>query len=219
MIGVVDDVRQFTLAGRDPEGISGAFYMPYAQSVGGEHQIPAAMDLLVKTAAAPERIAGEVRQIAADLDPNTPAGEVRTLEGIVAGSTSDYQSTIWVFLSFAAASLVLAAVGIYGLVSNSVAQRTYEIGLRVAIGATRREILQLMLAQSLRLALTGIAAGVAASLVVTRFLASLLFGVGATDPVTFTSVCVLMLSVAVMASYVPAWRAANLDPIKSLRVE
>jgi len=219
VIGVVDDVRQFTLAGRDPEGISGAFYMPYAQSVGGEHQIPAAMDLLVKTAAAPERIAGEVRQIAADLDPNTPAGEVRTLEGIVAGSTSDYQSTIWVFLSFAAASLVLAAVGIYGLVSNSVAQRTYEIGLRVAIGATRREILQLMLAQSLRLALTGIAAGVAASLVVTRFLASLLFGVGATDPVTFTSVCVLMLSVAVMASYVPAWRAANLDPVKSLRVE
>jgi predicted permease len=219
VVGVVDDVRQFTLTGRNPDGLGGAMYMPYAQSQQADHQIPAAMDLLVKTAVAPARIAGEVRQIARDLDPNTPAGEVTPLQQIVAASTADFASTIWVFLSFAAASLLLAAVGIYGLVSNSVVQRTYEIGLRVAIGATRQEILKLMLAQSLRLTLAGIAAGVAASLVVTRFLASLLFGVAATDPVTFTSVCVLMLSVAVMASYVPAWRAANLDPVKSLRVE
>jgi putative ABC transport system permease protein len=219
VIGVADDVRQFNLTGRDPEGIGGAVYMPYPQSVQADHQIPAAMDLLVKTAAPPTRIAGEVRQMARDLDPNSPAGEVTTLAAVVSGSTADFQSTIWVFLSFAAASLLLAAIGIYGLVSNSVAQRTYEIGLRVAIGATRQEILQLMLKQSLRLTLIGIVAGVAASLAVTRFLSSLLYGVAPTDPVTFTTVCAMMLAIAVMASYVPAWRAANLDPIKSLRVE
>ena len=219
VIGVVDDVRQFNLAGRNPESISGSIYMPYPQAVQVDHQIPAAMDLLVKTAAAPARVAADVRQMARDLDPNTPAGEVTTLAQIVSGSTADFQSTIWVFLSFAAASLLLAAVGIYGLVSNSVVQRTYEIGLRVAIGATRKEILRMMLVQSLRLTLAGIAVGVVASLIVTRFLASLLFGVAATDPLTLTSVCVLMIGVAVMASYLPAWRAANLDPVKSLRVE
>ena len=219
VIGVTNDVRQFNLAGRGPDGISGAFYMPYPQAVQGDNQIPAAMDLLVKTATEPSRVAGEVRQIARDLDPNTPAGEVTTLQAIVSNSTSDFQSTMWVFLSFAAASLALAAVGIYGLVSNSVAQRTYEIGLRMAIGATRPTILRMMLAQSLRLTFAGIAAGVVVALIVTRFLGSLLFGVGTTDSVTFTAVCVLMLSVAILASYVPAWRAANLDPVKSLRAE
>lgn len=219
VIGVVSDVRQFNLAGRDPDSISGAIYMPYSQSVQADHQIPTAMDLLVKTAATPSRIAAEVRQMATHLNPTAPVSEVASFEEIVSGSTSDFQSTTWVFLSFAASAVVLAAVGIYGLVSNSVAQRTYEIGLRVAIGATRQEILRLMLAQSLRLTLTGIAAGVVASLVLTRFLSSLLFGVAATDPVTFTSVCVLMLGIAVIASCVPAWRAANLDPVRSLRAE
>jgi ABC-type antimicrobial peptide transport system permease subunit len=115
--------------------------------------------------------------------------------------------------------VILAAVGIYGLVSNSVAQRTYEIGLRVAIGATRNEILRLMLVQSLRLTLMGIGAGVLASLALTRFLGGMLFGVGATDPVTFTAVCAAILGMAVAASYAPAWRAANLDPVKSLRAD
>jgi len=219
VIGVVDDVHQFTLTGRNPDGISGAMYMPYAQSVTGDHLIPAAMSLLVKTGADPARISGEVRQISRNLDPNTSAGEVTPLKELVSSSTADFQSTIWVFLSFAAASLLLAAVGIYGLVSNAVVQRTYEIGLRVAIGATRPEILRMMLAQSVRLTLAGIAAGMVASLAVTRFLAGLLYGVATTDSITFTSVGVLMLGIAVLASYVPAWRAANLDPVKSLRVE
>jgi ABC-type antimicrobial peptide transport system permease subunit len=141
------------------------------------------------------------------------------LEDVISRSTADFQSTIWLFLSFAAVSVLLAAVGIYGLVSNSVAQRTHEIGLRMAIGATRPEILKLMLGQSLRLALMGIVAGVAGSIVLTRFLASLLYGVGATDPAIFAGVCGLMLGIAVLASYVPAWRAANLDPVRSLHAE
>jgi predicted permease len=219
VVGVVSDVRQFNLAGRNPESISGAVYLPYAQAVQGDHQLPAAVNLLATVAGPPLPIAAEMRRLARESNPNVPVSEASPLEETISHSIADFQSTIWLFLSFAAVSVLLAAVGIYGLVSNSVAQRTHEIGLRVAIGATRQEILRLMLGQSLRLALMGIAAGVAASIVLTRFLASLLFGVGATDPATFACVCGLMLGVAVVASYAPAWKAANLDPIQSLRAE
>ena len=219
VIGVVSDVRQFNLAGRNPESITGAFYMPYAQAVQGDGQIPAAVNLLVTVAGQPSTVAGEMRRMARQLNPNVPVSEAAALEDALSGSTADFQSTMWLFLSFAAVSVLLAAVGIYGLVSNSAAQRTHEIGLRMAIGATRPEILKLMLGQSLRLALIGIGAGVAASIMLTRFLASLLYGVRATDPATFACVCGLMLAIAAIASYAPAWRAANLDPVRSLRAE
>ncbi len=219
IVGVVSDVRQFNLAGRNPEWIGGAFYLPYAQAVQADHEVPAAVNLLATVAGPPARVAGEMRRMARELNPNVPVSETATLEDVLSRSTADFQSTIWLFLSFAAVSVLLAAVGIYGLVSNSVAQRTHEIGLRVAIGATRPEILKLMLGQSLRLALMGIVAGVAGSIVLTRFLTSLLYGVGATDPAIFAGVCGLMLGIAVLASYAPAWRAANLDPIRSLRAE
>jgi ABC-type antimicrobial peptide transport system permease subunit len=124
-----------------------------------------------------------------------------------------------VFISFAAAAILLAAIGIYGLVSYWVTQRTYEIGLRVAIGATRSRIVSMILAQGLRVALYGIAAGVIAALAATRFLASLLYGVGASDPSTFAAVTVLVLGVAITATAVPAWRASRIDPIKLLRLD
>ena len=219
IVGVVSDVRQFNLAGRNPESISGAFYMPYAQAVGADHQVPAAVNLLAAIGGRQPAIAAEMRRMAQSLNPNVPVSQAAALEDLISQSTADFQSTMWLFLSFAGVSVLLAAVGIYGLVSNSVAQRTHEIGLRVAIGANRPEILKLMLSQSLRLALVGILVGVAASMVLTRYLASLLYGVGATDPATFACVCGLMMAMAAIASYGPAWRAANLDPIRSLRAE
>jgi len=215
IVGVVSDVRQFNLAGRNPESISGAFYLPYPQAV----EAGAAVNLLAAIGGPQSTIAAEMRRLARSLNPNVPVSEAAALEDLVSRSTADFQSTMWLFLSFAGVSVLLAAVGIYGLVSNSVAQRTHEIGLRVAIGASRPEILKLMLSQSLRLALLGIGVGVAASIILTRYLASLLYGVGATDPLTFACVCGLMLAMAVIASYAPAWRAANLDPIRSLRAE
>jgi putative ABC transport system permease protein len=124
-----------------------------------------------------------------------------------------------VFISFAAAAILLAAIGIYGLVSYWVTQRTYEIGLRVAIGATRSRVISMVLGQGLRVALYGIAAGVIVALAATRFLASLLYGVGATDPLTFTAVTALVLAVAITATALPAWRASRIDPIVSLRVD
>ena len=137
----------------------------------------------------------------------------------MAGSIANFRATIHVFISFAAAAILLAAIGIYGLVSYWVTQRTYEIGLRVAIGATRNRIISMILAQGLRVALYGIVAGVIVALAATRFLASLLYGVGATDPLTFAAVTALVLAVAITATALPAWRASRIDPIKSLRVD
>jgi putative ABC transport system permease protein len=202
-----------------PDWIPGAIYMPYAQAVREDGQIPAAMTLLVKTRANTDGAAREIRTLAQDQDPNVPIGQVQPLEEVVAGSIANFRATIRVFISFAAAAILLAALGIYGLVSYWVMQRTYEIGLRVAIGATRSRIVSMILAQGLRVALYGIAAGVIAALAATRFLASLLYGVGANDPSTFAAVTVLVLGVAITATAVPAWRASRIDPIKLLRVD
>jgi len=219
VVGVVGDVRQYSLSKAMPDWIPGAIYMPYAQAVREDGQIPAAMTLLVKTRANTDGAAREIRTLAQDQDPNVPIGQVQPLEEVVAGSIANFRATIRVFISFAAAAILLAAIGIYGLVSYWVTQRTYEIGLRVAIGATRSRIVSMILAQGLRVALYGIAAGVIAALAATRFLASLLYGVGANDPSTFAAVTVLVLGVAITATAVPAWRASRIDPIKLLRVD
>jgi putative ABC transport system permease protein len=194
-------------------------YMPYPQAVRQDGQIPAAMTLLVRASAAGEGLVTRIRQLAVDQDPDAPVGQVQPLEQVVSASIADFRSTIRVFISFAAAAILLAAIGIYGLVSYWVTQRTYEIGLRVAIGATRQRILSMILAQGLRVALYGIGAGLVAALALTRFLASLLYGVQASDPLTFLAVTALVLGVAITATAFPAWRAARIDPVRSLRVE
>jgi predicted permease len=219
VVGVVGDVRQYSLSKAMPDGIAGAIYLPYAQAVREDGQIPAAMTLLVKARANTGGPAREMRRLAQEQDPNVPVGQVQPLEEVVAGSIANFRATIRVFISFAAAAILLAAIGIYGLVSYWVTQRTYEIGLRVAIGATRGRIVSMVLAQGLRVALYGIAAGVIAALAATRFLASLLYGVGATDPFTFAAVTALVLGVAIAATALPAWRASRIDPIVSLRVD
>jgi predicted permease len=219
VVGVVGDVRQYSLSKGMPDWIPGAIYMPYAQAVREDGQIPAAMTLLVKARANTDGPAREIRTLAQDQDPNVPVGQVQPLEEVVAGSIANFRATIRVFISFAAAAILLAAIGIYGLVSYWVTQRTYEIGLRVAIGATRNRIVSMILAQGLRVALYGIVAGVIVSLAVTRFLASMLYGVGATDPLTFAAVTALVLGVAIAATALPAWRASRIDPIKLLRVD
>jgi putative ABC transport system permease protein len=219
VVGVVGDVHQFRLSQGLPDWVVGAIYMPHAQAARADGQIPAAMTLLVRASGDGERLAAGIRQLAVDQNPNTPVGQVQPLVEVVSGSIADFRSTIRVFISFAAAAILLAAIGIYGLVSYWVTQRTYEIGLRVAIGATRQRIVSMILAQGLRVALYGIGVGLIAALAVTRFLASLLYGVAATDPLTFLVVIALVLGVATIATAFPAWRAARIDPVTSLRVD
>jgi predicted permease len=219
VVGVVGDVRQHSLSHGLPDWISGVLYMPYAQSIREDGQIPAAMTLLVKARPDSERLRNVIRSLAEQQDPNVPVSRVQPLEDVVSGSISNFSSTIRVFLSFAGAAILLAAIGIYGLVSYWVSQRTYEIGVRVAVGASRQRIVSMILAQGLRVAFYGSVAGVSAALVLTRFLASLLYGVAATDLLTFTAVTLLILGVAATASAFPAWRAARVDPVRSLRAE
>ena len=219
VVGVVGDVRQYSLSQGLPHWVPGAMYVPYAQSAREDGQILAAMTLLVKSSADAALVSHQMRSLAEEQDPNVPVGQVQPLEQVVSGSISDFRSTMRVFLSFAAAALLLAAIGIYGLVSHWVTQKTFEIGVRVALGATRRRIVAMILAQGLRVALYGIGAGVAASLVVTRFLANLLYGVGVTDPLTFAAVTILILGVTITATAFPAWRAARIDPVTSLRAD
>jgi putative ABC transport system permease protein len=177
------------------------------------------MTLLVKSRVDSARMTHEIRRLAEEQNPDVPVGQVQPLEEVVTGSISDFRSTIWVFLSFAGAAILLAAIGIYGLVSYWVTQRTFEIGMRVALGARRQRIIGMILGQGLRVALFGVAVGVVAAVAVTRFLASLLYGIVATDPLTFAAVTALVFGVALTATAIPALRAARIDPVTSLRMD
>ncbi len=219
VVGVVADVRQYDLANHIPDWIKGTIYMPYPQAVDLTEGIPATMNLLFRTTADEGRVANEVRQLVAGVNPNVPVGEVRSMEAVVSTSTSEPRSIMWLFVAFAGSALILAAIGVYGVVAFSAAQRTYEIGVRVALGATRSSVFSMVLGQGLRLVLTGLAAGVVASLLVTRMLASLLYGVAATDPATFLGVGVLLIATAALAGYLPARKASRIDPLTALRVD
>jgi predicted permease len=219
VVGVVGDVKEFTLVSNIPDWQSGESYMPYPQAIDLSEQLPSTMYLMLKMDAAGNNLAGEIRNIAAELNPNVPVGEVRTMDAIVATSTSQSRSMMWLFVTFAACALLLAAIGTYGVVSYSAAQRTYEMGVRVALGATRSTLFGLVLGQSLRLVLSGLALGVAASLAITRILSGFLYGVSPTDPWTLVGVAVLLIAIAVIAGFVPARRASAIDPVTALRVD
>jgi predicted permease len=220
VVGVVGDVRQYDLADRSPNWLGGAVYMPYAQAVGdNRREIPAAMTLLVRTGSDPTAVASQIREIVTSLNPNVPVSGIETLQDVVSGSLDQPRSMMWLFAAFAVAALLLAAIGTYGVVSYSTSQRTFEIGMRMALGASRRDVLGLVLGQSLKLVLAGLAAGIAASLGLTRLLNTFLYGTQATDPFTFLAVAGLLIAMALLAGYVPARRATRVDPMIALRNE
>jgi predicted permease len=219
VVGVVGDVHHYTLSNSLPAWLAGVIYMPYAQSEREDGQIPAAMTLVAKVESDNARVRANIRELAVSQDPMVPVGPVESLEDTASGSIASFRSTMQVFLSFASAAIILAGVGIYGLMSYWVSQRTYEIGLRVAIGASRLRIVRMVLGQGLRVSAYGIIAGIITASLLTRFLASMLYGVGETDTLTFALVTSLVLGVAVLATAYPAWRAARIDPVKSLRGE
>ncbi len=219
VIGVAGDVRQYDLANRSPDFIQGAMYMPYSQSIDSNRMVPAAMTLIARTGADPADVAGRIRELVRDVNPNVPVSEVRTMESLVTASTQPSRAMAWLFASFAGVALLLAAIGAYGVVSWWTAQRTFEIGMRVALGSSRRAVFTLVIGQSLRLVIAGLVLGVAGSFLLTRMLGAFLYGTASWDLPTLSGVSGLLLAVALLAGYVPARRAASVDPLTALRME
>jgi putative ABC transport system permease protein len=177
------------------------------------------MTLVVRTVGDPANLSGAIRSEILKLDKEQPATNIKTLNEFFSTSIAQQRFSVVLLAVFAAVALVLAAVGIYGVLSYAVTQRTHEIGIRMALGAGRRDVLRLVVGQGMLLTAIGVVGGLVAAFALTRLMASLLFGVTATDAVTFGSVASVLLVVALLACYIPARRATKVDPLTALRYE
>ena len=209
VVGVVRHVRYRTL--ESPSRVE--FYWPYDQTQFTLHS----MSLAIHTAADPRLLANAVQRQVAALDPELPVYRIRTMQELMAESVARRRLSMFLLEIFAAVALSLSGVGIYGVMSYSVAQRVHEMGVRMALGARGVNILWLVLGHSLWLTAAGLAIGMAGSLLLTRLLGTLLFDVKASDPLTFACVALFLAAVAQLASLLPAWRATNIDPVNALR--
>jgi putative ABC transport system permease protein len=219
VVGVAADVNEYSLASRLPGFADGGVYVPYGNGARAGVPRPAEMTLVVRTTTNLASLAGELRKVVSSINPNVPVSEMQTLKTAVSESMEAPRSTMWLFAIFAVIALVLGAVGVYGVISYSVVERTPEIGIRLALGAEKRQVMRLVMGQGARMALIGIGIGIAGALALTRLLASLLTAVRPSDPATFTVVSALLLGVALFASYLPARRATKVDPMAALRCE
>jgi len=215
IVGVVRHIRHSSL---DEPRQSVEAYGPFEQMQSRElTQIGRAMDVAVKSTTEPRKLLEAIRKEVQALDRGLPLSHVRTMEESISLSVAARRFNLALIWVFAAVALALGAVGIYGVMSYAVAQRTREIGVRVALGAQGHNVLRLVIGQGMKLALIGLAFGLAASIALTRALQTLLFGVSATDPLTFFATALLLALVALVACYLPARRAMKVDPIAALR--
>jgi putative ABC transport system permease protein len=213
IVGVVSDVKGGSLNQPTPALV----YAPLTQHrrEGWSNNLM----LAVQTSATPEALASAIRAEVRGLDPDQPVTNVRTIDQLLSRTLSGAKFSLLLFGLFAALALVLAAIGIYGVMATAVTQRTHEIGLRMALGAQKRDVLRLVIGEGMMLVLVGVAAGLAAAVGLTRLMSSLLFGVSATDPMTLAVITVLLAAVALLACYLPARRATRVDPMVALRYE
>jgi putative ABC transport system permease protein len=209
VVGVVGDVKYDGLASEiEPE-----IYRPFLQTPARD------MSLVVRAASDPMMMAGSLREAVAALDRTVPVSDIRTLDQLVASSVAASRFTTLLLAAFATVALTLAAIGIYGVLSYTVSRRAREIGVRMALGARRVDVLRIVLGHAALLAGAGLIGGVAAALATTHVLEGLLFGVTRTDTATFAVVPILLAGVALLAAYVPASRAIRVDPAIALRLE
>jgi putative ABC transport system permease protein len=212
IVGIVGDLKQ-DLAG-DPKA---EMYVPVRQ---GDSLLPVfAVSVVMRTERDPLGEASALRRVVRDINPNQPVVRVRTMEENISGSVSMPRFRATLLAIFAGAALVLAVVGLYGLMVYTVNQRVHEIGIRVALGAGRGDVLRMVIAQGLKLAIAGVLVGVLSSLALGRILSGFLYGVSPTDPMTILGVAALLIFVALLASYLPAKRATRVDPMMALRYE
>jgi putative ABC transport system permease protein len=212
VVGVVGDVLQ----GLGDES-KAEMYLPYRQA---DTVLPVfQLSIVLRTAGDPLRQASAVRSALTEIDPNQPLVKVRTMEDNMSATVAQPRFRTWLIAIFAGLAAMLAAVGIYGVMSYSVTQRTSEIGIRVTLGAQPTDVFRIVVGEGIRFALIGVTIGLASGLILTRLLQSFLYGISASDPLTFAAVIILLLAVAAAASYFPARRATRVDPIVALRYE
>jgi putative ABC transport system permease protein len=213
IVGVVSDVKGGSLN----RPTSAQVYAPLTQH--RREGWSNSLMLAVQTSINPEALAPAIREQVHQLDPDQPVTSVKTLDQLLSSTLSEAKFSLLLFGLFAALALVLAAIGIYGVMATTVTQRAHEIGLRMALGAQKRDVLRLIIGQGMMMVLIGLAAGLAAALALTRLMSSLLFGVSPTDPVTLALITLLLAVVALLACYLPARRATKVDPLVALRYE
>jgi putative ABC transport system permease protein len=209
VVGVVDDTKLYGLA--NPARLE--VYDPFRQDVHND------MDLVVRSRLDSSALTSEIRSIVASVDKDEPIFAIATMNKLVSDDVSAPRLALVLLGLFSALAMVLAAIGIYGVVSYSVAERTHEIGVRMTLGAQPRDVLRMVLGQGGKMAAIGIAIGIVAAFGLTRLMSTLLFSVGASDPVTFAAVAILLVLVAIFACYIPARRAMRVDPMVALRHE
>lgn len=218
IVGVVAHVKHFGVDA--PERIQPQLYLAFNQVP--DKFLPLVVDrmnLVIRTTTDPAGMTAVVRREVAAIDKNQPVYNVNTMEQVLSESIATERLSTTLLAVFACVALILAAVGIYGVMSYTVAQRTHEIGVRMALGAQARDVLRLVVGQGMTLALIGVAVGLLGAFAVTRVMSGLLFGVSATDPVTFIGVALLLATIALLACLIPALKATKVDPMIALRYE
>lgn len=218
VVGVAKDIKQ----GSWTDAPENEIYLPFQQDpvfYAGTAGHMTAMTLVVRTSVAPQAVTNAVQEAVRSLDRNVPVSSVMSMEQVVSDTLWQPRFNLQLIGLFAALALVLAAIGLYGVMSYSVTQRTHEVGLRMALGAGRGDVIKLMVGQGMKLALLGVGLGLLTALALTRLMTKLLFGVSATDPLTFGGIALLLTLVAFVACWIPARRATKVDPLIALRCE
>jgi len=209
IVGVVADVKLNGVMNETPLEV----YLPLTQ------RSETALILVVRTAVEPSAVSSAIEAIARDINRDMPLFQTKTMDEVLASSIAQQRMSVIVLVTFAIVALTLASLGLYGVIAHSVTERTHEIGVRMALGAEARHVLGLMIRQGLTTTAIGAAIGVAGAVALSRWIQDLLFGVTPTDPATFAVVVATLLAVALVACYVPAWRATRVDPTMALRSE
>jgi putative ABC transport system permease protein len=212
IVGIARDVRQ--MGAEEP--VKPEMYFPYQQGI---EPFYTPRDLVVRTTVEPLSLVSAVTTAIHQIDPDQPVSNVRTLEQVVSEETSSRELSMTLLTIFAGLALLLATLGIYGVLAYFVVQHTQEIGVRMALGAQRRDIVTMVLKRGMSLVLLGVVIGVAGAFALTRLMSSMVYGVNVSDPLTYTLIGLLLVSVAVVACLVPAGKATRVDPLTALTYE